>query len=399
MSAGPLRGLKVLDIATILAAPSCATLLADYGAEVVKLELPGVGDVARDFPPFKDGKSLWWKAINRNKQFITLDLRLQDGLALFKRLIADFDVLVENFRPGTLERWGLSREVLWELQPRLVILRATGFGQTGPYRDRPGFARVFEAMGGLTYLTGEAEGEPMHGGYPLGDAIGGLFGAIGVLAALFRRVADPQAPGEEIDLSLTEATFRLLDFLPIEYDQLGTVRGRSGNANQYSAPSAVYRSRDGHFVSLSGSTNAVFAANARAIDRPDLPLYPRYATNALRVLNAAEINQVFSHWMAQHSLEEILAAFEREQGTIAPILSIAQIFDDPHMRAREAIVEVPDADFGSVRLHGVVPRFTRDPGEVKSSAGALGEHNHEFYVTRLGLSEAELQRLQEQAVV
>ena len=211
MSAGPLRGLKVLDIATILAAPSCATLLADYGAEVVKLELPGVGDGARDFPPFKDGKSLWWKAINRNKQFITLDVRLPEGLALFKRLIADFDVLVENFRPGTLERWGLSREVLWELQPRLVILRATGFGQTGPYRDRPGFARVFEAMGGLTYLTGEADGEPMHGGYPLGDAIGGLFGAIGVLAALFRRVADPLAPGEEIDLSLTEATFRLLD--------------------------------------------------------------------------------------------------------------------------------------------------------------------------------------------
>jgi crotonobetainyl-CoA:carnitine CoA-transferase CaiB-like acyl-CoA transferase len=399
MSTGPLRGLKVLDIATILAAPSCATLLADYGAEVVKLELPGVGDGARDFPPFKDGKSLWWKAINRNKQFITLDVRLPEGLALFKRLIADFDVLVENFRPGTLERWGLSREVLWELQPRLVILRATGFGQTGPYRDRPGFARVFEAMGGLTYLTGEADGEPMHSGYPLGDAIGGLFGAIGVLAALFRRVADPQAPGEEIDLSLTEATFRLLDFLPIEYDQLGSVRGRSGNANQYSAPSAVYCSQDGHFVSLSGSTNAVFAANARAIGRPELPACPRFATNALRVVNAAEINQVFSQWMAQHSLEEILAAFEREQGTIAPILSIAQIFDDPHMRARQAIVEVPDSDFGTVRLHGVVPRFTRDPGEVKSSAGALGEHNHAFYVTRLGLSEAELQRLQEQAVV
>ena len=161
----------------------------------------------------------------------------------------------------------------------------------------------------------------------------------------------------------------------------------------------MYRSSDGHFVSLSGSTNAVFAANARAIDRPDLPAYPRYATNALRVVNAAEINLVFSQWMAQHSLEEILAAFEREQGTIAPILSIAQIFDDPHMRARQAIVEVPDNDFGTVRLHGVVPRFTRDPGEVTSSAGALGEHNREFYVTRLGLSEAELQRLQAQAVV
>ena len=396
---GPLRGLKVLDIATILAAPSCATLLADYGADVVKLELPGAGDGARDFPPFKDGKSLWWKAINRNKKFITLDLRQPEGLALFKRMIAGFDVLVENFRPGTLDRWGLTREVLWELQPRLVILRATGFGQTGPYRDRPGFARVFEAMGGLTYLTGEPDGEPMHSGYPMGDAIGGLFGAIGVLAALCRRIAEPDAPGEEIDLSLTEATFRLLDFLPIEYDQLGTVRGRSGNANQYSAPSAVYASRDGHHVSLSGSTNAVFAANARAIDRPDLPQDPRFATNASRVRNTVEINQIFAGWMAQHTLDEILAAFAREQGTIAPILSIAQIFDDPQMRAREAIVAVPDADFGTVRMHNVVPRFTRDPGEVKSSAGALGEHNHEFYVTRFGLSEAELRRLREQAVV
>ena len=396
---GPLRGLKVLDIATILAAPSCATLLADYGADVIKLELPGAGDGARDFPPFKDGKSLWWKAINRNKKFITLDLRRPAGLALFKRMIAGFDVLVENFRPGTLDRWGLTREVLWELQPRLVILRATGFGQTGPYRDRPGFARVFEAMGGLTYLTGEPDGAPMHSGYPMGDAIGGLFGAIGVLAALCRRIAAPDAPGEEIDLSMTEATFRLLDFLPIEYDQLGTVRARSGNANQYSAPSAVYASRDGHYVSLSGSTNVVFAANARAIDQAGLMLDPRFATNASRVEHSVELNRMFAHWMSQHTLEEILAAFTREGGTIAPILSIAQIFDDPQMRAREAIVAVPDADFGSVRMHNVVPRFTRDPGEVKSSAGALGEHNHTFYVTGLGLSETELQRLREQAVV
>jgi crotonobetainyl-CoA:carnitine CoA-transferase CaiB-like acyl-CoA transferase len=391
--------LKVLDIATILAAPSCATLLADYGADVVKMELPGQGDGARDFPPFKDGKSLWWKVINRNKKFVTLDLRKPEGLALFKRAISGFDVLVENFRPGTLDRWGLTREVLWELQPRLVILRATGFGQTGPYRNRPGFARVFEAMGGLTYLTGEADGEPMHNGYPLGDAVGGLFGTIGVLAALCRRIAEPDAPGEEIDLSMTEAMFRLLDFLAIEHDQLGTVRGRSGNANQYSAPSAVYATRDGSHVSLSGSTNTVFAANARAIGRPDLSQDPRYASNGSRVEHAAELNRLFAAWMSQHTLEEILAAFEREKGTIAPIYSIAQIFKDPQMLAREAIVGVPDADFGTVRMQNVVPRFSRNPGKVESTAGALGEHNHEFFVSRLGLTEAELEHLREQAVV
>ncbi len=396
---GPLQGLRVLDIATIIAAPTCATLLADYGADVVKMELPGKGDGARDFPPFKDGKSLWWKVINRNKKFITLDLRVPEGLALFKRLIADFDVLVENFRPGTLDRWGLTREVLWAIQPRLVILRATGFGQTGPYRNRPGFARLFEAMGGLTYITGEPDGEPMHSGYPVGDAIGGLFGAIGVLTALCRRIKEPDAPGEEIDLSMTEAMFRLLDFLAIEHDQLGTIRERSGNANQYSAPAAVYASREGHFVSLSGSTNGLFAANARAIGRADLILDPRFATNAGRVRHSVEVNLVFAQWMREHDLEDILAAFEREGGTIAPVHSIDQIFKDPQMVAREAIVSVPDADFGSVRMQNVVPRFVGNPGQVRSTAGALGEHNHDFYVTQLGLSEAELQGLREQAVV
>nr|WP_283817402.1 CaiB/BaiF CoA-transferase family protein [Bradyrhizobium liaoningense] len=211
---GPLEGLKVLDIATIVAAPFAATLLADYGADVLKIEMPGQGDGVRAFPPFKDGKPLWWKSVNRNKKFATLDLRKPEGVELFKRMLPHFDVLIENFRPGTLDRWGLSKEVLWQIQPRLVILRATAFGQDGPYRDRPGFARIFEAMGGLTYITGEADGQPMHPGYPLGDAIGGLFGAVGALAALWKRAKNPDAPGEEIDLALTEAVFRLLDVPP-----------------------------------------------------------------------------------------------------------------------------------------------------------------------------------------
>jgi len=395
---GPLAGLRVLDIATIIAAPFAASLLADYGAEVLKVELPS-GDGARGFPPFKDGKSLWWKVTNRNKKFVTLDLRKPEGIAILKKLLPKFDVLVENFRPGTLDRWGLTREVLWAIQPRLVILRATGFGQTGPYRDRPGFARIFEAMGGLTYITGEPGGEPMHAGYPIGDAIGGVFGALGIVTALWKRARDPDAPGEEIDLSMTEATLRLLEFIAIEHDQLGTVRERSGNANQYSAPAAVYKTRDGRWVSLAGSTNVLYANNCRAIGRPDLIADPRFANNGLRVEHKEELNAIFSAWCAQHTLDEVLKAFAAAQGTIAPIYSIDQVFADPQIQARDAITAVPDADFGSVRMQNVVPRFVNDPGKVRNTGGAIGQDNAEVYGQWLSMDEAEQQQLKKSGVI
>lgn len=396
---GPLTHLRVLDIATIIAAPMAATLLADYGADVLKVELPGRGDGARDFPPFKDGKPLWWKAINRNKRLITLDLRQAEGQSLLKRLLPGFDVLVENFRPGTLDRWGLTKQVLWAINPRLIILRTTGFGQDGPYRNRPGFARVFEAMGGLTYITGAADGEPMHPGYPIGDSIGALFGSIGVLAALARRAADPQGLGEEIDLSMTEAVFRLLDFLPIEQQQLGTSRQRSGNASQYAAPSAVYRTADGHAVSLSGSTNPLFAANARAIGQPGLIDETRFADNRQRLVHAPELDALFGGWIGKHKLAEVLAAFEAAQGTIAPIHSAEQIVRDPQMLARRAIVDVPDADFGSVRMQAVVPRFSSGACSVRHSGGGIGQDNEAIYTDELGLTPQQLAGLRERGVI
>ncbi|MDI4238411.1 CaiB/BaiF CoA-transferase family protein [Bradyrhizobium sp. Arg237L] len=397
--AGPLAGLKVLDIATIIAAPLAATLLADYGAEVLKIEMPGQGDGLRSFPPLKDGKPLWWKAANRNKKFATLDLRTPEGLALFKQMLPRFDVLIENFRPGTLDRWGLSNEVLWSIQPRLVILRATAFGQDGPYSDRPGFARIFEAMSGLTYITGEADGEPTHPGYPIGDSIGGLFGAVGVLAALWKRARDPDAPGEEIDLALTEAVFRLLDVLPIEFDQLGSVRSRIGNANGYSAPAAVFRTKDDRWVTLAGSTNALYAANCRAIGRPDLIEDPRFSGNERRVKHAGELNEIFAAWCAEHTLEEVLAKFTAAQGTIAPIYSIDQIAADPQAKAREMIARVPDRDFGSVAMANVVPRFAADPAQLRHSAGDVGQDNREVYRDWLGLSEQQIERLTQKKVI
>ncbi len=391
--AGPLTGLRVLDIATIIAGPSAASLLADYGADVLKVELPGDGDGARGFPPHKNGKALWWKVTNRGKRFITLDLRRPAGAALLLRLLPHYDVLIENFRPGTLDGWGLDRDTLWRAQARLVILRVSGFGQTGPYRDRPGFARVFEAMGGLTHLTGEADGQPMHAGYPVADNVGGLFGALGVMAALWKRAGQPDAPGEEIDLSLVESTFKLLEFLPIEYQQLGVVRQRSGNASQYSAPAALFLTQDGRWVSLAGSTAALFAANCRAIGRPELATDPRFANNTLRVQHGPELNAIFGHWVAQRPLAAVLQAFEAAGGTIAPVYAIDQIAADPQMVARQAICDVPDGDFGSVQMATVVPRFAVDPCAIRHSGGALGQDNDAVYRDELGLDAAELAQL------
>ncbi len=396
---GVLTGLKVLDLSTLIAGPLAATLLADYGADVLKVELPGTGDSVRGYPPMKEGKSLWWKVANRNKKLVTLDVRRPEGLALFKRLVPRFDVLVENFRPGTLDRWGLTREVLWELHPGLVILRATAFGQTGPYSKRPGFTRAFEAISGVTYITGDPASEPMHMGFHIGDAVGGLFGAVGILAALWKRAANKDLPGEEIDLSLTEGMLRLADFLPIEYDQLGTVRERVGNSNHFSAPTLVCKTRDGKWVSLSGGSPSIFANNCRAIGRDDLIEDPRFLTSPLRARNKDILNDIFRTWCAEHELSEVLSAFAAASGSLAPIYSIDQVFEDPHMIERKAIVPVPDCDFGEVRMQNVVPRFTREPGVVRSSAGALGADNEEVFGDWLGLSPADRERLRADGVL
>lgn len=398
-SEGPLAGLRVLDIATIIAGPMAATLMADFGAEVIKLELPGLGDGLRGFPPFKEGKPLWWKVTNRGKYFGALDLRKPEGRDLFLRMVAKSDVVVENFRPGTLERWGLDIDTLWRANPRLVVLRTSAFGQDGPDAGLPGFARIFEAIGGLTAISGKAEEAPMHTGYPIGDPIGALFGAFAVMAALWRVKSSAREVGEEIDLSLTEALLRIVEVLAIEYDQLGHVRQRSGNRNQYSAPSDVYLTADKRYVSLAGSTERTFANNARAIGRPDLIDDPRFAGNAARVKNVGELDRIFGGWIASHSQEEAVAAFRATSGTLAPIYSIDQIFRDPQFVAREAIVEVADEDFGTVRMQGPVPRFRRRPGRIRWAARGLAADNEYIYKEIVGLEDAEIQSLKDKCVI
>jgi crotonobetainyl-CoA:carnitine CoA-transferase CaiB-like acyl-CoA transferase len=314
------------------------------------------------------------------------------------RLVAHSDVLIENFRPGTLDRWGITAAWLHGINPRLTILRMTGFGQTGPYRDRPGFARVFEAMSGFTQICGERDGAPLHVGYPVSDAIGGLFGAIGVLAAVFRLRGDPQQQGQEIDCSITEAMLRVLEFLPIEFDQLGTVRTRSGNFSQYAAPGNVYRTRDGRYASIAASTQSIFERLCIALGLEDALRDPRYANNPARVANREALDGRVAEAIAGFTLAELAQRLDLHEVGFSPIHDIADVFADPHLKAREAIVRVPDGELGEVRMQGVVPRFSATPGRVREAGPALGQHNDEVF-RELGFDAAELEHLRAIGVI
>jgi crotonobetainyl-CoA:carnitine CoA-transferase CaiB-like acyl-CoA transferase len=395
---GPLAGLRVLDISTVIAAPFAATMLADLGAEVLKVEMPDSGDALRRLAPHKEGVPLWWKVTNRNKRGITLDLRKAEGKALLGRLIEQHDVLVENFRTGTLDGWGITREWLQGINPRLTILRVTGFGQTGPYKGNPGFARVFEAMSGFTRMCGEEGGTPLHLGYPISDPIGGLFGAIGVLAELYRIKGDPNARGQVIDCAVSEAMMRTLEFLAIEYDQLGTVRTASGNRSQYAAPGNIYATADGKWASIAASTQSIFERFCMALELEHLLADPRFVDNPSRVKNYQALDVIVGGAIARLTLAELRERMHAHEVGFSPIYDASDVFADPHFIAREAIVTVQDSELGDIRMQGVVPRFSETPVSVRNSGPSLGQHNDEAYAA-LGLSHDEIARLRTAGVI
>lgn len=396
---GPLVGVRVLDIATVIAGPFASALLGDMGADVLKVEIPGAGDHIRHLPPHKDGVPLWSKVTNRNKRGITLDLRTPEGRELFERLLPDYDVLVENFRPGTLASWGLDADRLKSINPGLIILRVTGFGQDGPYSSWPGFARVFEALSGFVNLCGEPDGRPMFPGFPVSDALTGVFGAFAAVAALHARDRDPQRAGQEIDLSATEAMFRVLDFLAIEHDQLGVVRKRTGSLNAYSAPSDVYRTSDDRWIAMAVSAPTVFTRLAQAWEREDLLTDERYSTNTARLAHREGIESIAQAWFRARTLDEASQTLRKFDVSFAPIYDIRDIFADPHFIAREAIVNVPDEQLGNVRMQNVVPRFSRTPGAIWRTGPDLGQHNEEVFGGELGLEATRLTALREKKVI
>ncbi|MCT9810982.1 CoA transferase [Acidovorax sp. Be4] len=395
---GALAGVRILDMATVLAAPFGATLCADHGADVVKLELPDGSDPLRTLQPVKDGTALWWKVANRGKRGISLDVRMAQGRALFLQMLPRFDVLIENFRTGTMDRWGLDAATLFAANPRLVILRLTGFGQTGPDRLRPGFARIFEAKSGFTSLTGEKGGSPLHSNFPVGDAVAGLFAAFSIAAEIARLRGDPQAKGVEVDLSATEALFRLLDPLPVEHEQLGLVRQPEGNCASYTAPSNMYASREQVYFTVVASSNAIFARLAEAMGQPGWASDPRFDTNPHRVQNLQALDSALSDWFSAHSYVDIERTLEAAGVPFSKVYTIEDIQTDPQFIAREAIVRLPDPQYGSLPAPCIVPRVRGRQMPIPRTGPDVGEHNAQVFA-EFGVAASALAALKAQGVV
>ncbi len=393
----PLEGVRVLDLGTRIAAPFAATLLAEFGAEVYKVELPGSGDFLREIGPFVGDYSLWWAVDNRAKKSITLDLRHPEGRELFLRLVPHVDVIVENFRPGTLEEWGLDYPRLRSLNPQLILARVSVYGQTGPYRSRPGLDRIGIAFGGLLYLTGYPDRPPVRPGILVADYLTAVFNAFGIVLALLHRARG--GSGQWIDLALYESVFRVLEYTAAAYDRLGLVRERQGNRLPNSAPLDNWETKDGQFVCIVAAGDVLFRRLAKAMGRPDLPEDPRFATLQARVAHAEEIHAIVGEWVSRHTAEEVERILVEAEVPVSRVYSIADIFADVHYRERESLITVDDPVIGPVRMQAVYPRLSETPGRVSRGAPKLGEHNDEVYGGLLQLSVAERERLRALGVI
>ncbi len=394
---GPLAGIKVIEIGALIAAPFAARLMAEFGAEVVKVEAPGDGDPLRKWRKLHNGTSLWWYLQSRNKQSISLDLKSPEAVAIVKRLAQDADVLIENLKPGALEKLGLGWDVLHALNPKLTLVRISGYGQTGPYKDRPGFGAIGEAMGGIRHTTGEAGGVPARVGVSLGDSLASLHAVMGALMAVLR-VKTGQGDGQVVDVSLVESVFNLMESLVPEYDLLGHVRERSGGALPGIAPSNTYPTLDGAYVVIAGNSNPIYKRLMPVIGRADLADDPRFAQNDGRAAQAALIDGAIAGWTTRHSIEEVLAALQAADVPAGRIYSVADIVADPHYQARDMILQSELPDGVKVKMPGIVPKLSETPGAVRWQGPTLGEHT-DAVLTRLGMTAGEIARLRERGVV
>lgn len=396
-SGGPLTGLRVIDLATIYAGPMAATMLGDFGADVIKVEHPR-GDPARTHGYQKDGHGLWWKVLSRNKRTVTADLGHEEGRELVLELVKTADVLIENFRPGVLEKWNLGPDELHWVNPRLVILRLTGFGQTGPYAQRRAFGTLIEAMSGFAHMTGTPDGPPTLPPFGLADGVAGMAGAYAVMCALRQRDSNG-GNGQVIDLSLLEPLLMVLGPGPTAFDQLGVVPGRHGNRSQNSAPRNTYRTRDKRWVAISCSSQTVAERVMRLVGHPEVIEEPWFASAGQRVQHADVLDEYVGSWIAAHDVEHVVAEFERVGAALAPINTVAELMADPHVNEREVVTTVQDEDLGPLRMQNVVFRLSESPGGVRFSGRRIGQDNDAVYRDELGLTEEHLRRLHEDGVV
>ena len=399
MPTPPLEGIRVLDIATFVAAPFAAAALGEFGAEVIKIEQPGVGDSLRRLGTYSEaGDTYWWLSDARNKKCITLDFHKEKGVALFKRMVADADVVVENFRPGTLEKWGIGYEDLKQVNEGLVMLRVSAYGQTGPKRNEPGFARIAHAFSGLTYLVGTPETPPLvPGSNTLADFLTGTYGAFGVLLAL--RSRDKTGKGQYVDIGLYEPMFRFLDEMAPVYDKTGYVKERVGTGGGHAVPHNHYPTKEGKWVAIACTNDKIFARFAEVIGRPELAAEDLYGHQDARREHYDEVTRIVTEWTQSHSQAEVLEQCIAGAVPVGPINSIADIFADPHFAARENLLKVEDERVGTLTVPNVVPRLSETPGKVKHLGRALGADTAAVFQELLGIGEEELAALKAEGVV
>ena len=395
-AAGPLAGLKIVELGQLIAGPFAAKTLADFGADIIKIEPPGAGDPLRQWRLIRDGTSVWWQVQSRNKRSLALDLREAQGQEIVRRLVRDADVLIENFRPGAMEGWGLGPDALLALNPRLIMLRVSGYGQSGPYRDKPGFGVVAEAMGGLRHLTAEPGRVPVRVGVSLGDTLASLHGVIGILTALHER--HRSGLGQVIDVALFEAVFNCMESLLPEYSAFGAVREPAGSALPGIAPSNAYRCADGGYALIAGNGDSIFKRLMSAIGCDDLGRDPALADNSGRVARVAEIDAAIGAWAAQRSVAEVLAALDAAAVPAGRIYTIADIAADPHYRARGMIETVRMPDGSALSVPGIVPKLSRTPGGHRRNAPALGQDT-DAVLGEIGLTPAQIQALKDKGII
>ena len=393
----PLSGIKVIEIGTLIAAPFAARLMGEFGAEVIKIEAMGQGDPLRKWRKLHEGTSLWWYLQSRNKKSLALDLKSPEGLSLIKQLLGDADVLIENLRPGGLEKLGLGWDVLHALNPKLTLVRISGYGQTGPYRDRPGFGAIGEAMGGIRYTTGNPDSPPARVGVSLGDSLASLHGVIGALMSLLR-VKTGQGDGQIVDVSLAESVFNLMESLVPEYDMLGHVRERSGGALPGIAPSNTYLTADGAYVVIAGNSDPIYKRLMTTIGRADLAEAAEFAHNDGRAAKSGLLDAAITHWTSSLPIEQVLSALEAAEVPAGRIYSVADIVSDPHYQAREMLLDAELPGGVSVKMPGIVPKLSQTPGGVNWQGPTLGQHTDDI-LGSLGLTVADIQRLKTSGVV